>query len=75
MSLALSVVEVEYIVANMDSCPTVCLGNLFGELFKKVLDMKMIPYDNKKWDLIGRKSCILLGLRYLLVLRQCYYMR
>jgi len=46
-SVALSTVEVEYIVASMVCCEVVWLRKLFCELFEHVLDTTMIFCDNQ----------------------------
>jgi len=45
--VALSMTEVEYIVATMASCEVVWLRKLFGDLFEHVLDTTIIHCDNK----------------------------
>eukprot|EP00253_Pinus_taeda_P027259 PITA_27259 len=46
-SVALSTVEVEYIVASMASCEVVWLRKLFSELFGHMLDTTVILCDNQ----------------------------
>jgi len=45
--VALSMTEVEYIVASMDRCEAVLLRKLFKELFEHVLNTIVIYCDNK----------------------------
>ena len=46
-SVALSIVEAEYIAASMACCEVVWLRNLFSELFGHVIDATVILCDNQ----------------------------
>ena len=45
-SIALSIIEAEYIVFSMSSCEATWLRNLFSEFFGHVLDTNVILCDN-----------------------------